>query len=69
MPDFMHAALEQNNLMKAYKSRPAYQQNDYVWWISSPKLESTKQKRLNVMLNELRAGNVYMNMSWHGKSS
>jgi uncharacterized protein YdeI (YjbR/CyaY-like superfamily) len=41
-------------------TRPPYQQNDYIGWITLAKLESTKQKRLNQMLDELKKGGVYM---------
>ena len=30
MPDFVLDALYEHNLMDAYKSRPPYQQNDYL---------------------------------------
>jgi hypothetical protein len=30
------------------------------------KLESTRQKRLNQMLDELEHGRVYMKMKWNG---
>jgi uncharacterized protein YdeI (YjbR/CyaY-like superfamily) len=49
--------------MKTYLQRPAYQQNDYIGWISRAKQESTKIKRLNQMLDELKNGGVYMKMS------
>lgn len=50
--------------MDAYHARPAYQQNDYIGWITRAKLEATKQKRLNQMLDELEGGKYYMNMVW-----
>ena len=62
MPDFIKEALEEHGLMQAYKERPAYQQNDYVGWISRAKRQETKKKRLGQMLNELKTGGVYMNM-------
>ena len=62
MPDFVKQALEERGLMAAYKDRPAYQQNDYVGWISHAKHQDTKEKRLLQMLNELDEGSVYMNM-------
>lgn len=67
MPDFIRAALSARGLMEAYLSRPPYQQNDYVGWINRAKLEATKQKRLNQMLDELEKGKVYMRMKWHPK--
>lgn len=62
MPDFVKRALEERGLMKAYKERPAYQQNDYIGWIDRAKRQETKEKRLRQMLEELEAGGVYMNM-------
>ncbi len=34
MPDFVRDALESRRLMAAYLARPAYQQNDYIGWIT-----------------------------------
>ena len=67
MPDFIGEALNAHDLMEAYLSRPPYQQNDYIGWIQRAKLEPTRQKRLNQMLEELEKGGVYMNMKWHPK--
>ena len=67
MPDFVEEALVDGGLMTLYRSRPLYQQNDYVGWISGAKRPETRTKRLEQMLNELRAGDVYMKMSWHGR--
>ena len=63
MPGFVIEALESSNLMNAYNERPAYQQNDYIGWITRAKRESTRNKRLHQMLAELEQGGVYMNMS------
>lgn len=68
MPDFMRRALEDGGAMDLYAARPAYQQNDYIWWISSAKREATKAKRLEQMLEELRKGDVYMGMRWKPKA-
>lgn len=62
MPSFVKAALESSALMQDYLQRPAYQQNDYIGWINQAKQQSTKQKRLNQMLAELKQGGVYMKM-------
>jgi len=53
--------------MDAYRARPPYQQNDYIGWITRAKLESTRQKRLAQMLDELEGGTTYMKMKWHPK--
>lgn len=66
MPDYFREALNSRRLMDAYLARPPYQQNDYIGWIMRAKLENTKQKRLNQMLDELKGGGVYMKMKWNG---
>lgn len=62
MPDFVKTALDENGLMDAFDERPAYQQNDYLGWISRAKRQETKLKRLQQMLDELKEGGIYMNM-------
>lgn len=62
MPSWVSKVLEDEGLMQDYLDRPAYQQNDYIAWINQAKLEATKQKRLNQMLNELKQGGIYMKM-------
>jgi uncharacterized protein YdeI (YjbR/CyaY-like superfamily) len=64
MPDYIRSALNERGLMDSYHARPAYQQNDYIGWITRAKLDATKQKRLNQMLEELEGGKYYMNMEW-----
>jgi len=67
MPDFVKKALRARGLAKEYQSRPAYQQNDYIGWITRAKLPATQQKRLEQMLDELERGDTYMKMHWHFK--
>lgn len=67
MPDFFCDALKARGLTNAYLARPPYQQNDYIGWVLRAKLEVTKQKRLNQMLEELERGGVYMKMKWNGR--
>jgi uncharacterized protein YdeI (YjbR/CyaY-like superfamily) len=64
MPGDVRAEPERAGLMGAYESRPPYQRNDYIGWISRAKRDATRQKRLRQMLDELRCGDVYMNMDW-----
>jgi uncharacterized protein YdeI (YjbR/CyaY-like superfamily) len=68
MPDFVREALVKNNLLDAYKSRPPYQQNDYLGWINRAKRLETKEKRLAQMLYELQRGDLYMNMAYKPRS-
>jgi uncharacterized protein YdeI (YjbR/CyaY-like superfamily) len=67
MPSFVRRALVENLLMDAYKSRPPYQQNDYIGWISRAKLKPTQEKRLAQMLDELERGDKYMKMAYNAK--
>ncbi|MBI5840538.1 MAG: YdeI/OmpD-associated family protein [Chloroflexi bacterium] len=60
MPDFIRDALNARGVMDAYQSRPLYQQNDYIGWITRAKTEATRQKRINQMLDELEHGGVYI---------
>lgn len=65
MPDFVRDELLAHGLMEAYHSRPPYQQNDYIGWITRAKRQETKDKRLAQMLAELESGDKYMNMNYH----
>ena len=67
MPEFVRTALESRDLIEAYLRRPAYQQNDYVGWITRAKLPATRKKRLEQMLDELFRGDVYMKMEYRPK--
>lgn len=67
MPDFVQEALEARGLMTLYERRPAYQQNDYLSWITRAKREETVQKRLAQMLDELERGDTYMKMNYHAQ--
>ena len=62
MPEYVREALDAEGLMEAYRARPAYQQNDYIGWITKAKQEATRIKRLRQMLDELEKGGVYMGM-------
>jgi uncharacterized protein YdeI (YjbR/CyaY-like superfamily) len=64
MPDYMREALLEAGLMEVYEDRPPYQRNDYIGWIAGAKREETRHKRLGQMLDELRQGDIYMNMDW-----
>ena len=67
MPDYVAAALKAEGLAAQYDMRPWYQRNDYLGWIDRAKRPETKLKRLRQMLDELRAGDVYMKMAWTGR--
>ena len=68
MPSFVMQALIERGLLDAYRSRPPYQQNDYIGWINRAKRFETKQKRLDQMLAELERGDVYMKMDYKPKT-
>jgi uncharacterized protein YdeI (YjbR/CyaY-like superfamily) len=67
MSESIREALTARGLMDAYLNRPDYQQNDYIGWITRAKLDSTREKRLNQMLDELASGGLYMKMKWSEK--
>lgn len=67
MPKPIRALLMKHGLLKLYNARPPYQRNDYLGWISRAKLETTKEKRINQMLEELKQGDRYMKMRWNPK--
>lgn len=67
IPKFVQDALKEHSLEKEYRSRPAYQRNDYIGWITNAKQEKTQQKRLDQMIRELKERKVYMNMKYTGK--
>ena len=64
MPPFMRKALLERGLMRAYRGRPPYQQNDYVGWITRAKRKETRDKRLAQMFDELEGGKRYMMMAY-----
>lgn len=64
MPEDVRAALDAAGLMPRYLERPWYQRNDYIGWIGRAKRAETRKKRLGQMLEELKAGDVYMKMAW-----
>ncbi len=64
----VRAALETHELRAGFDQRPWYRRNDYLGWICAAKREATKSKRLNQMLEQLRAGNVYMKVAWRPRS-
>lgn len=68
MPEFVRAALQDHGLRDRYDERPWYQRNDYLGWIIRAKRDETREKRLKQMLDELRAGNVYMKMDWRPRT-
>lgn len=53
--------------MDAFESRPPYQRNDYLGWISRAKRPETREKRLAQMLDELAGGDRYMHMAYKAK--
>ena len=63
MPKYIKSALEERGLVKSYKERPPYQQNDYIGWIDGAVRADTKEKRLQQMLYELEKGGIYMKMT------
>ena len=65
MPKLVRDSLNDAGLMEAYRVRPPYQRNDYLGWIGRAKRESTREKRLAQMLEELAGGDRYMKMKYN----
>lgn len=63
MPEDVLAELREAQVETDYRARPAYQQNDYLAWIGRAQRPETRRKRIEQMLQELRAGGVYMGMA------
>lgn len=68
MPEDVAERLAATGLRAAYDARPAYQRNDYLGWFTRAKRPETREKRITQMLDELAAGDRYMNMTWRGRS-
>jgi len=66
MPPDVEQALADAGLTDEYAARPTYQRNDYIAWIDRAVRPGTREKRIAQMLDELRAGDVYMKMAWPG---
>lgn len=64
MPEDVLSGLKAENLLEAYQARPAYQQNDYIGWITRAKQPATRQKRIKQLLSELKSGDKYMKMDY-----
>lgn len=67
MPEDIAERLAASGLRENYDARPAYQRNDYLGWFARAKRPETREKRIAQMLDELAAGDRYMNMAWRGK--
>ena len=64
VPQWLSEAIKARGLEDEFNQRPPYQRNDYIGWITRAKLPDTQQRRLAQMLDELKRGDVYMNMPW-----
>jgi len=67
IPDYVTAALDESGLWECYRTRPPYQRNDYIGWITRSKREEMRQKRLTQMLEELQSGDAYMGRWYNAK--
>jgi uncharacterized protein YdeI (YjbR/CyaY-like superfamily) len=67
MPKDVEKALSERGLTERYEKRPAYQQNDYIGWITRARRQETRQKRIGQMLDELESGKAYMGMKYNAK--
>lgn len=63
MPEDVRDVLADQAVEEDYAARPAYQRNDYLRWIARARTEDTRDRRIGQMIDELRAGGVYMGMT------
>lgn len=61
--DIAHA-LRAHALEAIFAARPPQQRHEYVGWINAAKLDTTRAKRLQQLLDELRDGTLRMNMEY-----
>lgn len=66
MPADISQRLNASGQLTSYAARPAYQRNDYLGWIGRAKQATTRERRIQQMLDELADGGLYMNMRWNG---
>ena len=65
MASFIRETLNERDLMKSYKESTSTLSIERLHRLAyRAKLEATRQKRLNQMLDELESGGVYMKMLW-----
>ncbi|WP_179396044.1 YdeI/OmpD-associated family protein [Lacticaseibacillus absianus] len=69
LPAALRDQLIAQDLLAAYEARPPYQRTDYVNWIMRAKQAATRVRRADQMLEELRAGDVYMKMPWRARTT
>jgi len=65
MPGDVLKALSEREALAAYESRPPYQRNDYLGWITRARRDATRRNRIDRMIDELVRGDVYMRMPWY----
>lgn len=65
--DFIKERLVRENVLDKYNERPAYQRSQYIDWITSAKRETTKENRLNQMIDELKAGDSFKGEKYNAK--
>lgn len=62
IPGYVKEALDNHKLTEKHTQKSAYQQNDYIGWITRAKRDDTRNRRLEQMIVELKQGGVYMKM-------
>ena len=64
MPGNVKSALAKRKLLDSFQERPDYQQAEYLKWIALANGPTTKQQRLDQMLDELTKGGVFKGEPW-----
>ncbi len=64
MPGNVRGALAKQKLLDAFRTRPDYQQNEYLKWIAAANGPAAKQQRLDQMVDELKHGALFKGEAW-----
>lgn len=66
MPGDVAARLDAAALPAACDAPPPCQRKDDLGWIARARRLETREQRLAQRLDDLRAGDIYREMTWHG---
>lgn len=67
MPADVRHAFVGHGVITAFKTRPAYQQADYLRWIERTRLARTRRERIAEVVDELQRGNRFMKAPWRNR--
>jgi uncharacterized protein YdeI (YjbR/CyaY-like superfamily) len=66
LPKDFVAAMAEQELERAFRARPAEQQQGYLDWLAKAESPADRRKRLDAIMDELALGSVYLGAIWSG---